>query len=103
MEMAVKIELTDADSLAMAIVDPNGGELPLLEESLVDNKLHFLIATGHGDVTCDLFHKDNDYYAGLCTGAMGEGQTTLKRVVDEAHGGSGHQDGGHDGNTPRKP
>lgn len=94
MEMAVKVDVINTDSLSMMLIDPNGGELPLDEESLVDKKLHFVINTGHGAVNCDLFYNEDDYYAGLCTGAMGEGKTTLKRVV---------ADEGQGGRTPHKP
>lgn len=98
--MEFDIRVITADSLQMVLQDPSGAELALEDESLVDNKLHFVIPTGHGTVTCDLFHKEDTYYAGLCLGPMGEGATTLKRVAEKDE--AGHRDNeGHQG-TPKR-
>lgn len=73
------------DSLQMTMKSQHG-DLPLQQATFDDNKISFLIATGHGDVSCDLFKQTEEDYSGSCTGPNGEAAATLRR--SQSHGSS---------------
>ncbi|HMB91086.1 MAG TPA: hypothetical protein VKP65_09590 [Rhodothermales bacterium] len=81
MKMKVHAE-TVSDTLHLVLLMEED-TLVLTDVALSEKQLRFKIPSGHGVVHCTLHKKDADTFTGICAGAMGEGATTLKRVVEE--------------------
>lgn len=81
MTMDVHAETVN-DSLHLALLVEED-TLTLTDVALDEKQLRFKIPSGHGIVHCTLYKKDEDTFTGICAGGMGEGATTLKRIVEE--------------------
>lgn len=74
---------TVSDTLHLSLLDDHEDAVPLTGIVLEKKQLRFGIPSGHGRIQCTLHKKDEDAFTGICAGPMGEGATTLKRVVKE--------------------